>query len=440
MKKSLIMVLALVFVLGIATTAFAAANPFDDVPAHHWAYSAVAKLAADGIIDGYGDGTFRGDKVMTRYEMASMVGRAISRSDRANAEDKALISKLSAEFADELNSLGVRVSKLEANASNIKLGGDARLRYINKQNAGSSNFTERVRIYGNAQVTDNISFYFRDALVKDEELGSYYDTTSGSTYGSTSTKNNVITDVYANFKDLLPGVSFKAGRYSLNLGQTTYLAGSTGGFDGVEGLWTGGKSSLQFGFADASTVNNIDFNKPSTFANVAHMYYAQYNYKPDNTLNFDLNYVKSQSNNGVASGSDLIDITGAGVTWKFAPDWAFVSDYWQNSGATAKAANNGSTPKAIVARLAYKGSNPAVPGSWGFAAEYNKNEIDTIDGNWSGAMTPVGSDVKFYDVQYSNALAKNLIFNAIYAWDLTTVSSGKAKDNNFTRLELNFLF
>ena len=70
MKKSLIITLALVFVLGIAGTAFAAANPFVDVPAKHWSYDAVAKLAAAGVIDGYNDGTFRGDKTLTRFEMA----------------------------------------------------------------------------------------------------------------------------------------------------------------------------------------------------------------------------------------------------------------------------------------------------------------------------------------------------------------------------------
>ena len=51
MKKNLIVALALVFVLGIAGTAFAAANPFVDVPAKHWAYDAVTKLAQAGILE-----------------------------------------------------------------------------------------------------------------------------------------------------------------------------------------------------------------------------------------------------------------------------------------------------------------------------------------------------------------------------------------------------
>ena len=65
MKKSLVFAMAMA--LGISTTAFAA-NPFSDLPTGHWAYGAVAKLAAAGVVDGYPDGTFQGDRTMTRYE------------------------------------------------------------------------------------------------------------------------------------------------------------------------------------------------------------------------------------------------------------------------------------------------------------------------------------------------------------------------------------
>ena len=111
MKKTLVSALTTALVVGAASTTFAAANPFQDVPADHWAYDAVAQLAADGVIEGYGDGTYRGDQEITRYEMAQMVARAMAKG--GNGADKALIDKLAAEFADELNSLGVRVSALE---------------------------------------------------------------------------------------------------------------------------------------------------------------------------------------------------------------------------------------------------------------------------------------------------------------------------------------
>ncbi|WP_416196807.1 S-layer homology domain-containing protein [Selenomonas sp.] len=131
MKKTLVSALTTAIVVGAASTTFAAANPFSDVPADHWAYDAVSQLAADGVIDGYGDSTFRGDKNITRYEMAQMVAKAMAKTD-VSAKDKALIDKLAAEFSDELNKLGVRVSNLERNADKVKWNG--KMEYTYKSN------------------------------------------------------------------------------------------------------------------------------------------------------------------------------------------------------------------------------------------------------------------------------------------------------------------
>lgn len=112
--------LASLVVAGILSTGTAFANPFDDVPKDHWSYDAVKTLADRGIIDGYGDGTFRGDKLITRYEMAQIVGRAISRGGAAGSADKATIDKLSLEYADELNALGIRVDKVEKETAGVR--------------------------------------------------------------------------------------------------------------------------------------------------------------------------------------------------------------------------------------------------------------------------------------------------------------------------------
>ena len=128
MKKTLVSALTTALVVGAASTTFAAANPFSDVPADHWAYDAVSQLAADGVIEGYGDTTFRGNQNITRYEMAQMIAKAMAKTD-VSAADKALIDKLAAEFSDELNNLGVRVSNLERNADMVKWNGMARYTY-----------------------------------------------------------------------------------------------------------------------------------------------------------------------------------------------------------------------------------------------------------------------------------------------------------------------
>ena len=102
------------------TTAFAA-NPFSDVTPDSWAYQAVSQLANAGVINGYPDGTFKGQNNITRYEMAQMVAKAMANQDRANAEQQAMINRLADEFSNELNNLGVRVARLEDRVGNVKL-------------------------------------------------------------------------------------------------------------------------------------------------------------------------------------------------------------------------------------------------------------------------------------------------------------------------------
>ena len=91
MKKQFATMLAATAVLGV-TTAFAA-NPFSDVTPDSWAYQAVSQLAQAGIVNGYPDGTFKGQNDITRYEMAQMVAKAMANQDRANAEQQAMINR-----------------------------------------------------------------------------------------------------------------------------------------------------------------------------------------------------------------------------------------------------------------------------------------------------------------------------------------------------------
>lgn len=154
MKKSL--VLSMTLTLGIASTAFAA-NPFSDVPSDHWSYASVAKLAQAGVIQGYGDDTFRGERSLTRYEMAEMVAKAMTKQDNLNAANKAMLEKLAAEYAVELNNLGVRVSKLEKNADNVQITGEMQARYehFGKDSNGGSNAALRTRLWFTGEVNDN---------------------------------------------------------------------------------------------------------------------------------------------------------------------------------------------------------------------------------------------------------------------------------------------
>ena len=156
MNKKMAAMMVMAGIMGTSASAMAAANPFSDVPADHWAYDAVVKLAADGVIEGYGDGAFKGNRNITRYEMAQMVAKAMAKNTAG--ADKAIVDKLAAEFAEELNNLGVRVSNLERNADMLKWTGE--LRYIfqrtnNESAADSSTNRAELRLFPTAEVNDH---------------------------------------------------------------------------------------------------------------------------------------------------------------------------------------------------------------------------------------------------------------------------------------------
>src|SRR3972149_3451919 len=164
--KKVALAIAAWLVLTVVAPAFS--QPFADVPTDHWAFDAIAELAAKGLIEGYPDGAFKGDRAVTRYEMAMVVARLLARIEaikipplppdlvrraelqKADAATRAAfaaadtvlrtklatIQRLVAEFRAELAALGVRVTAVEeelaavrARLDNTKITGDFRSRY-----------------------------------------------------------------------------------------------------------------------------------------------------------------------------------------------------------------------------------------------------------------------------------------------------------------------
>ena len=74
---------------------------FPDVPENHWAYEAVSRLAGNGIVEGYEDGKYHGERQMTRYEMAEIIYNALSKGAKAE-------KKLVEEFRPELQAMAVQ--------------------------------------------------------------------------------------------------------------------------------------------------------------------------------------------------------------------------------------------------------------------------------------------------------------------------------------------
>ncbi len=174
--KKFVALAAVAALVAFAAPAFAA-NPFMDVPMNHWAYDAVSQLAARGIVTGYPDGAFKGEWKATRYEMASVVARALAYVDmnKASKEDLELLKKLVVEFKDELDALGVkvedldkRVAVLEDDIGGWKLWGQLRFDAKWADDGGAYGLTgdtdfsmSRYRIWMRKNVDDKVTFYAR---------------------------------------------------------------------------------------------------------------------------------------------------------------------------------------------------------------------------------------------------------------------------------------
>ncbi len=413
MKKNLIVALALVFVLGIAGTAFAAANPFVDVPAKHWAYDAVTKLAQAGILDGYGDGTYRGERLATRYEMAQATAKAMARADKADAQMKALIDKLAVEFAAELNNLGVRVAKLEKNASTIKFWGDARMRYRNglsgnddSSKASDSAFGQRIRVYAKADLNDKASFYGR--------LASEW--TSSKTDGTTQNAD-IIWD-YGYFEwTFNPNLKFDIGRLGLNGAYSMF--NTNGGYDGMQFLYNNGKFNGKLAYGDAGNYKGDTGKVTDDKTGVGtskEILFLDMNYKL--TDKFAIN---GAWYNAANSKKYNYQIWTLGFQAKLSDDFTLTSAYLNNYNKEAKAKNHNKTPDGWYADLWYKGADKAKVGSWGLNLNYRNVKAYALDFNHvSGVFAndmitgPSTKGSKGWGFQANYTISKNAILTATY--------------------------
>lgn len=415
MKKNLIVALALVFVLGIAGTAFAAANPFVDVPAKHWAYDAVTKLAQAGILDGYGDGTYRGERLATRYELAQATAKAMARADKADAQMKGLIDKLAVEFAAELNNLGVRVAKLEKNASTIKFWGDSRMRYqsnfqgFTDESLTNSRFNQRIRVYAKADLNEKAAFYGRLMAEWTDRPGNL--------------QNNQGTDVYWDFGyfewTMDPAWKVAVGRQQIIAGQDMFW--TNGGFDAIQFKFgaPSDKFKAKLGYGDVGTYNNYGTSNPPSVATIA---------KELALVDMTYQFSKDWSGNAAAYWATNADVYPfqvwtLGFTGKLGNDFTLRGAYFANAASLAQDAADalGVNPNGWYLDLWYKGANRAKVGSWGLNVNYRDVKTAAIDwGNVSGvfgnSMTSglAITGVKGWGFQGNYTISKNAVLTATY--------------------------
>ena len=397
MKKSL--VLAMAMALGVTASAYAA-NPFSDVPAGHWAYDSINKLAAAGVIEGYGDSTFGGDKLMTRYEMAQIVAKAMAKG--------ANVDKLAAEFADELDNLGVRVANLEKKADNVKITGNIRYSYAEKDGDidGFSNKL-RSRIWVKGQVNDDWSY---TGMLENNQ-----DFTNNA--GDEDTK---FQRAYVDGK--IGGVAVEAGRLHLNL-----VAGNLYDTraDGIVASY--GKDVKVTGFyakptnqgkvlADTPKIDKIEVEYDNVYGAKVDAKFgvvtatAGYTVFQDAALN-GYEYVNDKAE--LVESVDLDDnkIWNVGVAFDVAKNLNLSANYMKSSEKYVTDDDD-----AIVVGLSYAGAKAAKAGSFGIYANYYDQARSTVVAHtMNGEYGTHG--FKGYMVGANYTFAKNIV-GAVEYYDL----------------------
>lgn len=403
MKKQFAAIFAATAVLGV-TTAFAA-NPFSDVTPDSWAYQAVSQLANAGIVNGYPDGTFKGQNNITRYEMAQMVAKAMANQDRANAEQQAMINRLADEFSNELNNLGVRVARLEDRVGNVKVTGDARLRYQDAEHA-KSKFDARARVQFNAKVNDRT-----DAVVRltsgNFELGN-------SQNGGNA--NATIDRAYVNHK-FGERVSLKAGRFGQTIGGGLAFDGT---FDGAQLNAGNDKIQAQAAYGYMVSGEAAGLSKEQNVTNT----YLGLNGKVGKHTMVGGFYdrVNQDGSNGYKN------IYGFNANANFDKVW--VGGEWLRDSHVDHS-------QAWTAGLGYGNYNIAKQGTWGVKGQYfnQKENAPIIDSTWNQKY---GADSKGWLATVDYALQNNVGLSAYYGFDWKDQAGNDL--NDFYRADLNYKF
>ena len=386
MKKFL--VLAMAMALGVTASAYAA-NPFSDVPAGHWAYDSINKLAAAGVIEGYGDSTFGGDKLMTRYEMAQIVAKAMAKG--------ANVDKLAAEFADELDNLGVRVAALEKKADNVKITGTIKASYASYDGdeLGEDNTTNhqgrlRSDLWVKGDINDDWTY---SAMFRNQQFFT-------NDKGNAGEEKVDFQRAYVNGR--VGGLAVQAGRYS----KTDITGGNIhdNRMDGVQVSY-GKDVKLTAGYGKATGVDVVaGENKDVAYAELGAKLgavdaFAGY-YKFDNLLK--------------ANDDDAIWTVGLG--FDLAKDLKLTGTYLRSdvdAVTVGKFKYNDVDKDGYVVAMAYKGAKAAKAGSWGLNASYYDQGAGTVVAH---TMDGIYFDEGFkgYSVGANYALAKNIVAGVTY--------------------------
>ena len=433
MKK--ILALAAVAALTAGVSAYAA-NPFSDVTPSDWAYQAVVGLSEQGVVEGYPDGTFKGERNITRYEMAQIIARMLAKEDQLNAEQRATLDKLAGEYADELANLGVRVSNLEKKVGNIYWSGDARMRYQSKSLDQKDGWNGRIRINVKGQVND--STYVQGRFLNEMDF-------KGNDTSSTS-----MDQLYVNH-NFGKDVSVRLGRQPISFGdQAGWLNNGHDGYDGGQIAYNNGKLSLATGYGQFNSTYD-DFAYDANDNNKSDFYFARGAYD-FNFAKLGVDYIAYQDKHNVVEEGKInaagdkakVNFEGTkpelfGVNLNIpVQQFNVFGEYWKNTTAPSALEDT-----AWNAGLSYGAANWKKPGTWDLSVAYNSvgNGVYLGATGWQTNILDAvanAKQLKFWNAMGDVTLAKNVQLHAEYAF-AADADQGADPDDAWS-VSLNYKF
>lgn len=401
MKKSL--VLAMAMALGVTASAYAA-NPFSDVPAGHWAYDAVNKLAAEGVVDGYPDGTYGGDKLMTRYEMAQIVAKAMAKG--------ANVDKLAAEFADELDSLGVRVANLEKKADNVKVTGEIRYSYRDVDGDVNSNESVlRSRLWVNGQINEDWSY---TGMLENEQTFHGEDDEEKD-LGASGDDDLSLARAYVEGR--VGGLDVVAGRYN----EVTFSGNILDANLDMARVSYGDK--IKVSAAAGKAYDSVEVNDKTMLDSDDRIYIG--------TLEAALGDVDAYVAYFKTNSNMDKEIWNVGASYGFG-DFTLSAEYMRGDKEYYNAGKDG-----WWADLAWKGAEADQPGSYGIHAGYYDQSPSAYIMPTTDAEYFADDGYKGWNVGVSYTFAKNIVGMVNY-WDMESQTTNKDTQTIFS--ELYFMF
>ncbi len=449
MKKK---VFAAAVLAAVCSLSALAANPFVDVPSDSWAYKSVVELADAGIIQGVDGQYFQGHRNITRYEAAEMVAKAMAHMDKASIEQRALINKLADEYADELNSLGVRVTNLENRVGHTRVFGDVfvRYRYQNGNKKNDSSWDTRFRIRAQGQVNDRtkvtagVSTGFRpfasNGAASDEGNNPYVDLAKvdynfGSKNWELSVGRNDVyrigRDAYGlQYFDALDGAELRYhnDKLAITTGYGKFKDGKKPGVDTVKPISDAhsdhfSTDGLKTGYGEIDAF----FGGGKAAHSEAGIYY--------NRLH--------QSNHGKDADKDYFAkyIAGYFARGNYGK-WSLLANY-EHIGFKdgVKNVDGQDYGDAWMYKLQYGNASFAAPGSWDTWLEY----LDLDDGSFLGGNPftwRFSSDMdnqRTWGIGADYTVAKNLKFSVMQSF-ASQAKTGSQDPHEMTRIHFQMLF